>query len=187
MRRKIVNLKTGRAVYETGRIGMKILQESSAKYKALCCTSIRTLVRRFLVYERFDDFYYQERNEFYRLCDTSKNINAFYNKAFRYVRLNTTVSINEIEQFYSVFLKKNIRYNLFNNTDVLIEQNKNFCRRIKNILKKRHIHLKLPSFKKYILSLNKSIVHEPNTHHERLKKYINNCLFFCKKDITLFW
>ena len=187
MRRKIVNLKTGRAVYETGRIGMKILQESSAKYKALCCTSIRTLVRRFLVYERFDDFYYQERNEFYRLCDTSKNINAFYNKAFRYVRLNTTVSINEIEQFYSVFLKKNIRYNLFNNTDVLIEQNKTFHRRIKNLLKKRQVRLLLPSFKKYILSMNNSILHKPNTHRERLKKYIFNCFFFRRNDITMFW
>ena len=188
MRRKILNPKTGRAVYENGRVGKLILQESSAKYKVLCCASLRTLVRRFLVYERFVDYYIKERNEFYRLCDTSKNIDAFYKKALRHVRLNKAISINEIERFYFAFLKKNIRYNLFNNTDLLIEHNKTFRTRIKNLLKKRQVRLLLPSFKKYILSLNNSILHKHNTHRERLKKYINNCFFlFRRNDITMFW
>ena len=136
MRRKILNPKTGRAVYENGRVGKIILQKSSAKYKVLCCVSIRTLVRCLFVYERFIDYYNKERNEFYRSCDTSKNINVFNKKALCHICFNSTTSIREIKKFYFAFLKRNIRYNVFNNTDVLIEQNKTFRRRIKNVLKK---------------------------------------------------
>ena len=136
MRKKIFNSSTGRFVYETGKIGKRILHEASAKQRALSCTFVRTLVRRFLVYERLQDYRDSVTKEFDHLCNTSKRLSAFYKKALFYIHLNTAISYNEIRYFYLAFVKKNIRWNLFNNAHELIEHNQTFCKNVKKILKK---------------------------------------------------
>ena len=187
MRKKILNVKTGRFVYETGKIGKQILNECSAKNRVLSCTFVRTLVKRFLVYQFIGDYHDRVTKEFDHLCNTSKRLNLFYRKALFYIHLQRTISFNEIQYFYLCFIKKNIRWNLYNNADELISNNITFCKKVKKILKERKVHCRLPTFKKYILSLSNSIVHESNTHRLKLQKYMNSCLFSRTIDITVFW
>lgn len=187
----VLNEKTGRYVLMNGRIGKRIISENStrAKRAVLCLKHIRILVKTFLLFEFYNDFISLKTSEFFSLFRNSKGIDKFYKKTLVYVNLNTTISFGEIQHYYFTFLVRNLRYNLFNNSDDLIKKNKQFCSQINKILKKKNIIYRLPLFNRYINALKNSIHFESTKHKESLKKYKRD-FFYARpfvKYITYYW
>ena len=187
----VLNTKTGRYVLMNGRIGKRIISENSerAKREVLCLEHIRTLVKSYLVFEFYNDYISDKTSEFLFLFRNTKGIDKFYKKTLVYVNLNTTISFGEIQHYYFTFLMRNIRYNLFNNSDELIKKNKQFCLQMNKILKKKKLIYRLPLFDRYISALKNSIHFESTKHKESLKKYKRDFFHIRPfvKYITYYW
>jgi hypothetical protein len=187
----VLNTKTGRYVLMNGRIGKRIMSENSerAKREVLCLEHIRTLVKSYLVFEFYKDYISDKTSEFLFLFRNTKGIDKFYKKTLVYVNLNTTISFGEIQHYYFTFLMRNIRYNLFNNSDELIKKNKQFCLQMNKILKKKKLIYRLPLFNRYINALKNSIHFESTKHKESLKKYKRDFFHIRPfvKYITYYW
>jgi len=187
----VLNTKTGRYVLMNGRIGKRIISENSerAKREVLCLEHIRTLVKSYLVFEFYNDYISDKTSEFLFLFRNTKGIDKFYKKTLVYVNLNTTISFGEIQHYYFTFLMRNIRYNLFNNSDELIKKNKQFCLQMNKILKNKKLIYRLPLFDRYINALKNSIHFESTKHKESLKKYRRDFFHIRPfvKYITYYW
>ena len=187
----VLNTKTGRYVLMNGRIGKRIISENSerAKREVLCLEHIHTLVKSYLVFEFYNDYISDKTSEFLFLFRNTKGIDKFYKKTLVYVNLNTTISFGEIQHYYFTFLMRNIRYNLFNNSDELIKKNKQFCLQMNKILKKKKLIYRLPLFDRYINALKNSIHFESTKHKESLKKYKRDFFHIRPfvKYITYYW
>ena len=187
----VLNTKTGRYVLMNRRIGKRILSENSerAKREVLCLEHIRALVKSYLVFEFYNDYISDKTSEFLFLFRNTKGIDKFYKKTLVYVNLNTTISFGEIQHYYFTFLMRNIRYNLFNNSDELIKKNKQFCLQMNKILKKKKLIYRLPLFDRYINALKNSIHFESTKHKESLKNYIRDFFHIRPfvKYITYYW
>ena len=187
----VLNTKTGRYVLMNGRIGKRIISENSerAKREVLCLEHIRTLVKSYLEFKFYNDYISDKTSEFLFLFRNTKGIDKFYKKTLVYVNLNTTISFGEIQHYYFTFLMRNIRYNLFNNSDELIKKNKHFCLQMNKILKKKKLIYRLPLFDRYINALKNSIHFESTKHKESLKKYKRDFFHIRPfvKYITYYW
>ena len=189
----ILNECTGRYVYIHGRIGKHILkhQKNNVKYMVLQYKHIRKLVISYIVYSNYEDFCISKTEQYYTLMQKTKNINIFYKKTKLLLSLNTFMSFNEIHLYYIEFMKKNIRYNLYNNVEELITKNKIFCKNMNKILRKRNSYYVFSKFHKFMYTLNNSIVYSDTKHKVNLKKYTHYLIFSHRvnmyADLTVFW
>ena len=194
MQNKILNIKTGRYVRKNGQTGKKIIEEAkmNSMNAVLVHKNVRVLVKRFLVFENLID-YINERKRVYRHIFTkTKHLGKFYRHSLFYFNLINSISFAEIQYYYFTYIKLNLRYNLFNNSEELIKDKIVFCRRMNRILKQRNIIYRLPCFKKYIIALENSIRYESRTHGKNLKTYKRDLLMNCfnrplVKYITYYW
>ena len=187
---KILNERTGRNVRINGRIGRRIIEKRrcQAKRSVLCNSHIRNIVIRFLVFKSFREYISFKKNEFYYTTSRRRNIDLFYKKSMFITRIDTHLSFNEIHLYYIEFMKKNIRYNMYDNKDALVQKNKRFCRAMNRLFRERNSPYIFTCFSKYILALNNSIKHEDTKHRHNLNRY-RQALFnrSFSRHITYYW
>ena len=189
----ILNERTGRYVYSHGKIGKNILktQKNNIKYTVLQYKQIRKLVLSFLIYPTYEYFCKIKTEEYYNAIKKTRNIDLFYKKTILLLNTNTFMSFNEIHLYYIEFMKKNIRYNLYNNVEELMTKNKIFCNNMNKILRKRNSHYVFSKFHKFMYTLKNSIVYSDTKHKVNLKKYTHYLIFShhvnMYADLTVFW
>ena len=189
----ILNERTGRYVYSHGNTGKHILktQKNNIKYTVLQYKHIRKLVLSFLIYPTYEYFCKIKTEEYYNAIKKTRNIDLFYKKTILLLNTNTFMSFNEIHLYYIEFMKKNIRYNLYNNVEELMIKNKIFCNNMNKILRKRNSHYVFSKFHKFMYTMNNSIVYSDTKHKQNLKKYSHYLIFSHRvnmyADLTVFW
>lgn len=163
---------------------------------------LRLKVKKYLVFEYYTDYINTKFQEFEDSITKTKNLHVFYRKMIQLARLDI-VTFTDVYSYYMLFMKRNVRYNLFMNADVLIIENQMFCYRINEIFRQKekekkkikhkcdvqpYVHrYKLISFDKYIYVLSNSIEHECRVHNRNIYKYRRD--YFCgmQRSITYYW
>ena len=189
----ILNERTGRYVYAHGKIGKYILkkQKNNIKYTVLQYQHIRKLIMSFLIYPTYEHFCKIKSEEYYTSIQKTRNIDLFYKKTILLLNTNRFMSFNEIHLYYIEFMKKNIRYNLYNNVEELMIKNKIVCNNMNKILRKRNSHCVFSKFHKFMYTLNNSILYSDTKHKKNLKKYTHYLIFSHRvnmyTNLTVFW
>ena len=188
MTTRILNERTGRYVHSHGRIGRSITRQSRAKSSVLCIPPIRNVVIRFLVFKTFREYIMFKTNEFYDVTLRRRNIDFFYKKSIFITRINTHLSFDEIHLYYVEFMKKNIRYNTYDNRDELVKKNKQFCKAMNKLFRERNSPHLFACFSKYIITLDSSIKYGDTKHRHNLNRY-RQALFnrYLSRHITYYW
>ena len=166
------------------------------KLAVLQIAHVRTKIKKYLVFEYYTEYINTKFEEFERSISKTRKLHVFYKRMIQLACLEL-VTFSDVYAYYMEFMKRNVRYNLFINADVLITENQTFCYRINEIFRekqkqnKKHkcnIHrYNLISFDRYIYILSNSIEHECCVHNKNMYKYRHDHFCGMQRSITYYW